>query len=153
MGIPLYFIYYFSPAGFHICSLCLIFVSLINMSLGMFHLGFILFGTLWYSWNCVTNSFPILGKISTIISSKIFSFFFLLYSPSGMSIIQMLSCSTLSQRALRLSSFLFTLFCSASFISTILSSSSHILYSASVPLPLVPSRVFLISFIAFFIID
>ena len=28
----------------NICSLCLIFVNLINMFLGMFHLGFILFG-------------------------------------------------------------------------------------------------------------
>jgi len=31
------------------CSLCLIFVNLINMCLGVFHLGFILFGTLWVS--------------------------------------------------------------------------------------------------------
>jgi len=31
-------------------SLCLIFVSLINMCLAVFRLGFILFGTLWFSW-------------------------------------------------------------------------------------------------------
>ena len=37
----------FSLAAFNICSLCLIFVNLINMCLGVFHLGFILFGTLW----------------------------------------------------------------------------------------------------------
>ena len=36
----------FSLAAFNIYSLCLIFVSLISMCLGVFHLGFILFGTL-----------------------------------------------------------------------------------------------------------
>ena len=50
MGIPLCVICCFSLAAFNICSLCLIFVNLINMCLGMFHLGFILFGTLWVSW-------------------------------------------------------------------------------------------------------
>ena len=43
----------------------------------------------------------------------------------------------------------FIFFLSASFISTILSSTSLILSSASIILLLVPSRVFLISFIAF----
>ena len=73
MGIPLCFICCFSLAAFNICPLCLIFVNLINMCLGVFHLGFILFGTLWVSWTWVIISFPILGKISTIISSSIFS--------------------------------------------------------------------------------
>ena len=62
---------------------------------------------------------------------------------------------TLSWRSLRLSSFLlihFSLFLSDSFISTILSSTSLILSSASVILLFVASRVFLISFIALFII-
>ena len=66
----------------------------------------------------------------------------------GTPMIQMLGCLTLSQRSLRLSSFLlihFSFFLSDSFISTILSSTSLILYSASVILLLVPSRVFLIS--------
>ena len=72
MGIPLCVICCFSLAAFNICSLCLIFVNLINMCLGVFHLGFILFGTLWVSWTCVIISFPILGKFSTIISSSIF---------------------------------------------------------------------------------
>jgi len=49
-GIPLCIIYCFSLAAFNICSLCLIFINLINMCLGMFLLGFILFGTLWVSW-------------------------------------------------------------------------------------------------------
>ena len=47
MGIPLCGICCFSLAAFNICSLCLIFVNLINMCLGVFRLGLILFGTLW----------------------------------------------------------------------------------------------------------
>ena len=48
------------------------------MCLGVFFLGFILYGTLCASWTWWTTSFSMLGKISTIISSKIFShpFFF-----------------------------------------------------------------------------
>src|SRR5574337_515777 len=48
MGIPLCVICCFSLAAFNICSLCLIFVNLINMCLGVFRLGFILFGTLGF---------------------------------------------------------------------------------------------------------
>src|SRR5574337_213902 len=48
MGIPLCVICCFSLAAFNICSLCLIFVNLINMCLGVFCLGFILFGTLGF---------------------------------------------------------------------------------------------------------
>ena len=46
MGMPLCAICYFVLAAFNICSLCLIFVNLINMCLGVFCLGFILFRTL-----------------------------------------------------------------------------------------------------------
>ena len=101
----------FSLAAFNICSLCLIFINLINMCLGVFCLGFILFGTLWVSWTWVAISFPILGKFSTIISSSIFSWSFFL-SSSGTPMIQMLGHFTLSQRSLRLSSFLLILFSS-----------------------------------------
>ena len=69
--------------------------------------------------------------------------------------IQMLGSLTLSQKSLRLSSFLlihFSFFLSVSFISIILSSTSLIQSSASIILLLVPSRVFFISFVAFFII-
>ena len=96
----------FSLAAFNICFLCLIFVNLINMCLGVFCLGFILFGTLWVSWTCVTISFPILGKFSTIISSSIFSWSFFLSSSSWTPMIRMLGHLTLYQRSLRLSSFL-----------------------------------------------
>ena len=96
----------FSLAAFNICSLCLVFVNLINMCLGVFHLGFILFGTLWVFWTWVAISFPILGKFSTIISSSIFSCPLFL-SSSGTPMSQMLGHLTLSQRSLRLCSFLF----------------------------------------------
>ena len=152
MGIPLCVIYCFSLAAFNICSLCLIFVNLINMCLGVIRLGFFLFWTLQVSWTWVAISFPILGKFSTIISSSIFSQPFFLSSSPGTPMFQMLGRLTLSQRSLRLSSFLlilFSFFLSVSFISTILSSTSFILSSAFfIPL-LAPSRVFLISFIAF----
>ena len=58
----------------------------------------------------------------------------------------------LSQRSLRQSSvlfILFTLFCSSEVISTILSSSSRIHFSASDILLLITSRLFLISIISF----
>ena len=112
MGIPLCVICCFSLAAFNICSLCLIYVNLIKMFLGVFHLRFILFGTLWVSWTWVAVSFHILGKFPTIISSSIFSWPFFLSSTSGTPMIQMLGCLTLSQRSLRLSSFLLILFSS-----------------------------------------
>ena len=97
------------------------------------------------SWTWVIISFPILGKFSTIISSSIFLWSFFLSSFSGTPMIRMLGHLTLSQKSLRLSSFLlihFSFFLSVSFISTILSSTSLILSSASLILLLVPSRVF-----------
>ena len=109
MGFTLCFVCCFPLASFNIYSLCLILVSLINMCLGVFCLGFILFGTLWVSWTWVAIFFPILGKFSTITSSSIFSWAFFM-SSSGTPMIQMLGCLTLSQRSLRLSSFLLILF-------------------------------------------
>ena len=46
MGFPLYVTCCFSLAASNILYLCLVFVSLISMCLGMFLLGFILYGTL-----------------------------------------------------------------------------------------------------------
>ena len=106
MGIPLYVICSFSIAVFNICSLRLIFISLFNTCLVVFHLGFILFGTLWFSWTWVIISFPILGKFPTIIFSSIFSW----SSSSGTPVTQMLGHLTLFQQYLMLPSFLFILF-------------------------------------------
>ena len=104
----------FSLAAFNICSLHLIFVNLINMYLGVFRFGFILFGALWVSWTWVIISFPILGKFSTIISS-IFSWSFFLFS-SVTPMIRMLERLILSWRSLRLSSFLLIRFSFSSLI-------------------------------------
>ena len=71
MGFPLYVTCCFSLAAFNILSFCLVFVSLIIMCLGVFHLEFILYGTLCTFWTWLNFSFSMLGKISTIISSKI----------------------------------------------------------------------------------
>ena len=96
MGIPLCICCFFL-AAFNICSLCLIFVNLINMCFGVFHLGFIMFGTLSVFWTWVIISFPILGKLSTIISLSIFwRPFFLSSSSSGTPMIRMLGCLALS---------------------------------------------------------
>ena len=123
MGIPFCVISCFSLAAFNIYSLYWIFVNLINMCLGVFCLGFILFWTLWVSWTWVAISFPFLGKFSNIISSHIFSYPFLLSSSYGTSIVQMLGCLTLFQRFLRFSSLpLILFFGSVSFISTSVSS-------------------------------
>ena len=90
----------FSLAAFNICSLCLICVNLINMCLGVFCLGFILFGTFWVSWTWVDISFLILGKFSTIISSSIFSWSFFLSSYSGTPMIRMLGHLSFEPRGL-----------------------------------------------------
>ena len=80
MRFPLYVTCCFPLAAFNILSLCLVFVSLISMCLSMFLPGFILYGTLCASWTLLTISFSVLGKFSTIISSKFFSYPFFFYS-------------------------------------------------------------------------
>ena len=121
-----------------------------NLNVGMFFLGFILYGTLCASWTWLTISFSILGKFSTIISSKIFSYPFFFSSSSGIPLIQMFIHLIFSQRSLKVASvlfILFTLFYSSEIISTILTFSSLVSYSVSDILLLIPSRVFLISVI------
>ena len=83
MGVPLYVICCSYLAAFNNFSLSLIFANLITMCLGVFLLGFILYGTLCASWTWVPVSFPMFVKFSTIISSNIFSGPFCLSSPSG----------------------------------------------------------------------
>ena len=72
IGYPFYVICCFSLAAFNI-FLCICFDTLINMCLAMFLLGFIMYGNLCASCIWLSISFPLLGKFSTIISSKIFS--------------------------------------------------------------------------------
>ena len=110
MGFPLYVTCCFSLAAFNILSLCLVFVSLFSMWLGMFLLGFILYGTLCASWTWLTISFSMLGKFSAIISLEFFSFLFFYSSSSVTPILWMLLHLILSQRSLRLSSGLFFFF-------------------------------------------
>ena len=86
MGIPLCVICCFSLAAFNICSLCLVFVNLINICLGVFHLGFILFGTLWVSWPWVIISFPILGVFNYYLLKyflMVFLFVFFFWNSYG----------------------------------------------------------------------
>ena len=76
MGIPLYVICCFSLVAFNILSLSLIFVSLINMCLGLFLLVFIQYGTLSAlpGLECFLSHFrEVLGKFLAILS------FFLIY--------------------------------------------------------------------------
>jgi len=74
MGFPLYVTCYFFFAAFNILSLCLVFVSLMSMCLGMFLLGFILYGTLCASWTWLT--FPV-GELFNYNLFKNFLFLFL----------------------------------------------------------------------------
>ena len=152
MGIPLYVICCFSFAAFNICSLYLIFVNWINMCLGMFCLGFILFGTLGFlglggyflpHFREVFNYY--LFKYFLIVFLFVF-FFWDSYDSNVWAFHIVLEVS--ETVLISFNSF----FLSDSFISTILSSTSLILSSASIILLFVPSRVFLISFIALFII-
>ena len=153
MGIPLCIMCCFNLAAFNICSLFLIFDSLINMCLGVFCLGFILFGTLVF-FNLGGCFLPHLRKLLTIISSNIFSCPYFL-SSSGTLMIWMLGYLTLSQRSLSLSLFNFILFlfsfCFIYFHHSIFQ--PLVLSFASVILLLISSRVLLISVIALFIID
>ena len=89
MGCPLYVTCCFSLAAFNILSLCLVFVSLIKMCLGVYLFRFILYGTFCTSWTWLTISFSMLGKFSTINSSRIFSYPFF-FSSSESPIILML---------------------------------------------------------------
>ena len=136
-----------SPLLLLILSLCLVFVSLISMCLGMFLLGFILSGTL-----CLLDLIDyFLFHGGEIFNYNLFIFSFpFFFSSSGTPIIQMFVQLILSQRSLRLSSvlfILFSLFCSSEVISTILSSSSLICFPASDIVLLILPRVFLISVI------
>ena len=121
-SILLYVNCFFSLSAFKIFSLSLIVVSLINMCLGMFPFGFILYGIhcascIWVRWS--------LSHVREVFGYYLFKYFlwpFLSLSfPSGTPVMQIWVHVKLSQSSLRLSSFLFIIFsllCSASVIST-----------------------------------
>ena len=73
MGFPLYVTCCFSFAAFNILSLCLTFVSLISMCLGVFLLGFILYGTLCLL-ELIDYLFFLVGEIFNYDLLKIFSY-------------------------------------------------------------------------------
>ena len=153
MGFPLCDICCFSLATFNICSLCLIFVNLINMCLGVFHLGFILFGTLGFL-DLGGYFLPHFRKVFNYYLLKYFltAFLFVFFWDSYDSNVGAFNIvPEVSEVVLISFNSFFSFSLSASFISTILSSTSLILSSAYVVLLLVPSRVFLISFIVLFI--
>ena len=71
MGIPLYVISCFSLVTFNISPLSLIFVSLINMCLDVFILGFILYGTLYF----VDFGDWFLSNVKEVFSYYLFMYF------------------------------------------------------------------------------
>ena len=70
MGIPLCVIWCFSLAAFNIFSLYLIFDSLINMCLGVFLLGFILYGTLCTKCFIFNLYLPVQNNRLTVTGGK-----------------------------------------------------------------------------------
>ena len=94
-----------------------------------------------------------ISPVRDVFSYYLFKYFLrsFLSSPSGTHIMQILVCLLLSQRSLRLSSFifiLFSIFCFAAVISTILSFMSLTCSSASVILLWIPSHLLFILFIS-----
>ena len=89
MGFLCMLFCYSSLAAFNIFSLCLIFVSFMNMFLGLFLFEFIMYETLWTSWILVDIFCPMLGKFLTtyIISSNIFSHPFFFWYPYNSNVV------------------------------------------------------------------
>ena len=143
MGIPLWVLCCFSLVVFNIFSLYLTFDNLINMCLGVSCLGFILFGTLGFL-DLGSYFLPHFKEVKYYLKYFLMPFLFVFFfwdsydsNVGGFNIVPEVSEVVL----ISFNSFFF----SASFISTILSSTSLILFSASVILLLVPSRVLLVS--------
>ena len=154
MGIPLYIICCFSLAAFNIFSLYLIFDILINMCLGVFLLGFILYGTLCfldlidYFHSHIREIFNN-NHFKYFVSLFLFLFFF--WNPCNSNVGVFNVVPEVSETVMILF-ILFSLFFSVVVISTISSSRSLIRSSASVNLLLIPHIEFFISFIVWFLI-
>ena len=129
MGILLCVICYFSLAAFNICSLCLIFVNLINMCLGMFwvypiwdSLGFLDLGDYFLPhFREVFNDY--LPKYFVMVF--LFVFFFWDAYDSNVGVFNIVPEVP---EVVLISFNFFSFFLSASLISTILSSTSLIFY-------------------------
>ena len=139
---------------FNICSLCLIFVNLIYMCLVVFHFGFILFGTLGFldlgdyflpHFREIFNYY----LLKYFLMAFLFVFFFWDSSDSNVGVFNIVPAVP-EVFLISLNSFFFVPLCFIYFYHSIFYLSCPI--SASVILLLVPFRVFLISFIALFII-
>ena len=109
MGIPLCVICCFSLAAFNVCSLCLIFVKLINMFLGGVSPWVYPFGDSLGFLDLGDYFLPHFREVFNYYLLKDFLMVFL-SSSSGTPIIRMLEHFILSWRSLRLSSFLLFFF-------------------------------------------
>ena len=127
MGIPLCVICCFSLAACNICSLCLIFINLINMCLGVFH--HVLFGTLGFL-ELDGYFLPHFREVFNYYLLKCFLMAFLLvfffWDSYDSNVGAFNIVPEVSDILISFNSF----FLSASFISTILSSSNHFLMCA-----------------------
>ena len=123
MGFPFCDVF-FPLLFFNIWSLSLIFVSLVTMCLSVFVLGFILPRTLYFL-DLIDYLF---SDVTEVFGYYIFKYFLNSFLPSyGTHIMWILVHLLLSQRSLRLSSFLFiffSMFCFVAMISVILSCQS-----------------------------
>ena len=155
MGIPLCVICCFSLAGFNICSLCLVFINLINVCLRMFsswvypvwdYLGFLGFGGYFLPHFRENFNYYLLRYFLMPFLFVIFCWGSYDSNVGAFNIVSEVSEVVL----ICFNSFFFFPLCLIYFHHSF---TSLILFSASFILLLVPSRVFFISFIVLFIID
>ena len=130
MGIPLYVICCFSLLAFNIFSLYLIFVSLINMCLGVFLLGYT---PVWDCLHFLDLLDFFLSHVREVSSYYLFKyfirpflFFFFFWDPYNLNVCMFNVVPEISERLSSFLFILFSLFCSMAEISTILSSRSLI---------------------------
>ena len=143
MGILFYVICLFSHVAFNTFSL---FLSLWLMCLRVFFLGFILYGILCF----LDLSEHFLSQVREVFGYNLFKYFLGFFSPIMWMLVQLI----LSQRSLRLSSFLFILFffilfCGSDLHHSVVQLTYYSFFSWGI-LVMIPSSVFSISIILFF---
>jgi len=133
MGITLCVICCFSLAAFYIGSLCLIFIPFINMHLGVFALGLSCLELSGFLGHGKLYPSPFEGSFDYyLLENFLMRFLFYYSSETPMSL--MLGHLTLSQRSLRLSSFLLILFFFFSFFSLCFIYIFHSIFHLTYPL-------------------